>query len=164
VDIVPHTGAVVKRFHVDAWKQSIRLLARLEGLSTALAAPHLTRSDLEAARALNNQMAISLAELDAERFGCLNRQFHVLLCSRCDDQRLNDLVEHEWMRIDIVRRSVFWHAPGRAAASVAEHDVLLDLIESRADADVIEAAVRAHEVATLQAVLADEEKRGREIA
>jgi DNA-binding GntR family transcriptional regulator len=68
------------------------------------------------------------------------------------------------MRIDIVRRSVFWHAPGRAAASVAEHDVLLDLIESRADADVIEAAVRAHEVATLQAVLADEEKRGREIA
>lgn len=157
VEIVQNVGALVKTFDTDAWKHSIRLLARLEGLATALSAPKLSADDLATARDLNRQMADSLANFDTIRFGRLNRQFHIVLCSRCDDQRLSDLVENEWTRMDIIRRSAFWYAPGRAMASLTEHDELLDLIEAGADAETIETAARRHEIATLDAVLAHDE-------
>jgi DNA-binding GntR family transcriptional regulator len=98
-------------------------------------------------------MRESLEAFDTTRFGALNRQFHELLCSRCDDDRLVGMVHSEWIRMDLIRRSAFWYAPGRAVASITEHDDLLDLIEAGADAEVIEAVAKQHEVNTLNAVL-----------
>lgn len=157
VDIVPNVGALVKTFDTGSWKRSIRLLARLEGLATALSAANLTAEDIATARQLNRDMADALANFDTIRFGRINRQFHAVLCSRCEDERLSELVETEWTRMDIIRRSAFWYAPGRALASISEHDALLDLIEGGADAEMIETAARRHEINTLDAVLAHDE-------
>lgn len=154
VEIVPNVGALVKTFDTDTWKRTIRLLARLEGLATALSAQELTADDLARARQLNRDMADALANFDTTKFGALNRKFHELLCSRCDDERLIKMVHAEWTRMDIIRRSAFWYAPGRAVASISEHDALLDMIEAGATFDMIETAVRRHEVNTLEAVLA----------
>lgn len=153
VDIVPNVGALVKSFDTDAWKRTIRLLARLEGLATALSAERLTAEDLAQARELNDAMRAALEAYDTTRFGALNRQFHELLCSRCDDDRLMGMVQQEWQRMDIIRRSAFWYAPGRAVASIAEHEALVALIEAGSAPDLIEAEARAHEVRTLAAVL-----------
>jgi DNA-binding GntR family transcriptional regulator len=152
VDIVRHAGAVVKTFDTGSWERTMQLLARLEGYATALSAPNLTPADLSRARSLNREMADALASFDPARFGILNRDFHQLLCSRCDDHRLNDLVEAEWTRLELIRRSAFWYAPGRALASLAEHDGLIDLIEGGADPDVIETAARRHELNTVEAI------------
>ncbi|MGC3992827.1 MAG: GntR family transcriptional regulator [Propionicimonas sp.] len=156
VNIVPNVGAVVQTFNTDTWQRTLRLLARLEGFATALSARQLTPDDLTRARALNKAMAEALAGLDTVAFGRLNREFHQLLCSRCDDPRLVDLVDAEWTRLDLTRRSAFWYAPGRAAASVAEHEGLIDLIEGGADPDMIETAARRHELNTVEAVLRHE--------
>lgn len=153
VDIVPHVGALVKTFDTDAWHRSIRLLARLEGLATALSAQRLSPAEIAQARDLNSEMGEAITSLDTTRFGALNRRFHQLLCSRCDDDRLADLVAAEWSRMDVIRRSAFWYAPGRAQASLGEHDELLDLIESGADPAVIEDTAKQHEINTLEAVM-----------
>jgi DNA-binding GntR family transcriptional regulator len=152
VDIIRNVGAVVKTFDTDSWQQSMRLLARLEGLATALSATNLTADDIAEARELNRDMRDALANFDPARFGRLNRRFHELLYSRCNDDRLHDLVDAEWTRIELIRRSAFWYAPGRALASISEHDAILDLIEGAADAEMIETAARRHEVNTLEAV------------
>lgn len=152
VEIVPNVGALVRTFDAHAFERTIRLLARLEGLATALSAPNLTADDLAEARALNAQMADALENFDTNLFGVFNRRFHQLLCSKCDDERLNELVGNEWARLDFIRRSAYWYAPGRAQASVKEHETLLELIESGADADAVETAARQHEVNTLVAV------------
>ena len=162
VDIVRNVGAVVKTFDTDSWKSTLQLLARLEGYATARSAAHLTSDDLARARQLNRQMAEALASFDPARFGLLNREFHQLLCSRCEDARLSELVDTEWARLELVRRSAFWYAPGRALASVAEHDGLVDLIEGGADPDVIEAATKRHELNTVEAVAQDERDRAAE--
>lgn len=162
VDIVPNVGAQVKTFDTDAWKRSIRLLARLEGLATSLSATRLTPEELSTARKLNKEMGEALSNFDTSRFGKLNRQFHELLCSRCDDERLSSLVEAEWAKMDLIRRSAFWYAPGRALASISEHDALLDLIEGGADPEMIETAARRHEINTLEAVLAHERQQAQE--
>lgn len=158
VDIIPNAGAVVKTFDTDTWKRTIRLLARLEGLATALAAERMTDEDIAQARTINDEMRDALANFDTNRFGRLNRRFHQFICSFCDDDRLNTMVDAEWTRMDIIRRSAFWYAPGRAVASLSEHDALLDLIAAREDAETIETAARRHEVNTLEAVLAHDEK------
>lgn len=152
VEIAPNVGATVKTFDTDTWQRTMRLLARLEGLATSLSAPRLTAADLAEAHALNDAMRASLGNLDVGTFGALNRQFHELLCSRCDDARLNDLVLTEWSRLDLIRRSAFWYAPGRALASLDEHDRLLALIEGGAPDEEIETAARQHEIDTLLAV------------
>ncbi len=152
VDIVPNVGALVKTFDTDAFERSMRLLARLEGLATSLSAAHLDADDIAEARRLNKAAADALAGFDTMRFGKLNREFHELLCSRCQDDRLFDLVQHEWSRMDVIRRSAFFYAPGRALASVSEHDAILDLIEGGADPEMIETAVRRHEVDNLNAI------------
>ncbi|MFF2274015.1 GntR family transcriptional regulator [Agromyces sp. NPDC058136] len=152
VEIVPNVGALVRTFDAQAFERTIRLLARLEGLATAVSAPNLTADDLAEARAFNAQMAEALANFDTNLFGLLNRRFHEVLCSKSDDTRLNELLANEWARLDFIRRSAYWHAPGRAQASVAEHEALVALIESGADPDEIEAAARQHEINTLVAV------------
>jgi DNA-binding GntR family transcriptional regulator len=153
VDIAQNVGAVVKTFDTDSWQRTMRLLARLEALATALSAPNLTPDDIAHARALNREAGDALANFDPRRFGALNREFHAVLCSGCDDERLNDLVESEWTRLELVRKSAFWYAPGRALSSLAEHDGILDLIEGGADPEMIETASRRHDINTLEAVM-----------
>jgi len=152
VEIIPNVGAVVKTFDTDSWQRTMRLLARIEGLATALAAPHLTAADIAEARALNKEMGLALSGFDVARFGKLNRKFHEFLCSHCEDAHLSHLVHNEWTRLDMVRRSAFWYAPGRALASISEHEGILDLIEGGADPDTIESSMRRHQMNTLDAI------------
>jgi DNA-binding GntR family transcriptional regulator len=152
VDMVPNVGALVRTFDTDAWQQGLSLLARIGGYATALSAPRLTPDDLDAARTLNRQMGEALAAFDPTRFGRLNREFHELLASRAGDERLVDMVRNEWARLEVIRKSAFWYAPGRAQAALAEHDGLLQLIEAGADPEAIEAAAKQHELRTVVAV------------
>ncbi|MFJ7241771.1 GntR family transcriptional regulator [Streptomyces olivaceus] len=158
VEIVPNVGALVRTFDTDAWQQGLSLLARIGGYATALSAPHLSPEDLRFARDLNRRMGEALGAFDPAEFGRLNREFHELLASRAGDSRLVGMVCGEWARLEVIRKSAFWYAPGRAEASLAEHDELLTLIESAADADTIEAAARQHELRTVEAVTRYEAK------
>lgn len=156
VEIVRNAGAVVKTFDTESWERTMQLLARLEGYATALSAPHLSAEALDQARILNRRMSQALDEFDPHTFGALNREFHALLCSGCDDARVTTLVTDEWARLELIRRSAFWYAPGRAHASLAEHDGLIDLIAGGADPEVIEAATRRHELNSVMAIQAYE--------
>lgn len=158
VDFVQNAGAVVKTFDTESWERTMRLLARLGALATALSSEHLSADDIARARALNREMADALANFDPNRFGVLNRQFHELLWSKCDDDRLNDLVASEWARLELIRRSAFWYAPGRALAALAEHDAILDLIEGGANQEMIETVTRRHEINTIEAVARDRQE------
>jgi DNA-binding GntR family transcriptional regulator len=152
VEIVPNVGALVRTFDTDAWQRGLCLVARLGGYATALSAPHLTAADLATAHSLNRRMGDALANFDPARFGQLNREFHQLLASRTGDDRLEDMVKHEWARLEVIRKSAFWYAPGRAQAALAEHDGILQLIEAGADPEAIEAAAKQHELNTVEAV------------
>lgn len=157
VEMIPNVGAVVKTFDTDSWQRTMRLLARIEGLATALAAPRLSAEELAEARRINRDMRLALQDFDVARFGQLNRGFHEYICSRCGDAHLGLLIHNEWNRLDMVRRSAFWYAPGRAQASIAEHDGILDLIEGGADVDVIETSMRRHQLNSLEAIAHQQE-------
>lgn len=152
VEMVPNVGALVRTFDTGAWQRGLSLLARIGGYATALSAPHLTPGQLAEAHTLNAQMREALEAFDPARFGRLNWEFHQLLASRCGDERLIEMVRNEWARLELIRKSAFWYAPGRALAAIAEHDGILELIEAGAAAEAIEAAARQHELNTVEAV------------
>lgn len=161
VEIVPNVGALVRTFDTDAWQRGLSLVARIGGYATALSAPRLTPQDLELAHTLNRRMGEALANFDPASFGRLNREFHELLASRAEDERLRAMVRNEWDRLELIRKSAFWYAPGRAHAALAEHDGILELIEAGAAPEAIEAAAKQHELNTVEAVTRhDAELRG----
>jgi DNA-binding GntR family transcriptional regulator len=132
---------------------TMQTLGIVEGAATSLSAPFLTADDVARARAVNAHMAASLDDLDPHAFTQLNLEFHAILFEHCPNPQILDLVRRSWGRMNALRDSTFSFVPGRARQSVAEHEELLALIESGADATDLEHAARAHRGATLDAFL-----------
>lgn len=148
-----NVGARVSMVDPSTYRHAIQAISVVESAATALSAAHLTVDDLARARSINNLMRHRLDALDPRAFSTLNEEFHHLLYSRCPNPRLLEIVRSEWSRLAHLRDSGYTFVPGRAPASVCEHDALLDLIESGASTATIEVAVRNHRAEALAAFL-----------
>ena len=152
IQVVPQVGARITTFDTNAYAQTMQLLARLEGYATALALPNVTPATVQAAAEVNQDMVKALADFDPVRFTQLNREFHFILYEHCGDAHLYSLITNEWSRLDVIRRASSALVPGRARASVAEHEALLNLLSDGRNFDAVEVAARQHKLNSLQAV------------
>ena len=148
-----HVGARVAAIDPVDYQDTCQTLAIVEGAAVALAQPHLAATDLAEARAINDRLRQCLADFDPVRFTRLNEAFHRTLSDPCPNAQLKNLVDGGWRRLAGLRRSTFGFVPGRAHASVAEHDALLALLADGAAPAAVEAAVREHRLAGMRAYL-----------
>ena len=146
-------GARVAAIDPVDYRDACQTLAIVEGAAVALAQPHLAAADLAEARAINDRLRQCLADFDPVRFTRLNEAFHRTLSDPCPNAQLKNLVDAGWRRLAGLRRSTFGFVPGRAHASVAEHDALLALLADGAAPAAVEAAVREHRLAGMRAYL-----------
>lgn len=149
-----NVGATVSGIDPTEYLYTMQTLSIIEGAATALSAPLIGPGDIARARAVNAEMRDCLEHFDPVRFTALNQDFHSVLFEHCPNPHILDLVHRGWNRLASIRASTFRFVPGRAHESVDEHEALLRLIESNADADTIEQAARRHRTATLDAYLA----------
>ncbi|MGO4192557.1 GntR family transcriptional regulator [Arthrobacter sp. YAF17] len=147
-------GATVAGIDPTEYLYTMQTLSIVEGAATALSSPLIGGTDIARARAVNEEMRKCLQDFDPDRFTQLNQDFHNVLFEHCPNPHILDLVHRGWNRLAGLRSSTFRFVPGRAYESVDEHEALLQLIESGADADTIEKAARVHRSATLDAYLA----------
>jgi DNA-binding GntR family transcriptional regulator len=159
LEMVPNVGARVAIFDTASYGQTMQVLARLEGYATAASLTRLTSDDIQRARDLNQRMTKSLDDFDPVGFTALNREFHFVFYERCGDPHLFNLIKVEWSRLDLIRKAAFSSVPGRARASVVEHEELLGLLGAPASFDAIEVAARQHKINTLHAVQANDADR-----
>lgn len=148
-----NVGARVALVDASQYRYAMQVISVVESAATALAASHLTDTDLARARELNDVMRGGLLDLDSRLFSALNQEFHHTLYAKCPNPRLLEVVEVEWARLGHLRDSIFSFVPGRAPESVCEHDALIDLIEQGAPPEKIEQAVRQHRTGSLTAFL-----------
>ena len=146
----PNAGAQVTPAEPALFEENLTVMALLEGYATALAAPHVTSRDLARLRSLTDQMVAAMERMDVLAFGERNHEFHRRLYERCPNASLVQTLREFDQRLDSIRRTVFVHIPYRGTISIAEHRRIIDLIESGASATKIEAAARAHKLATVQ--------------
>lgn len=147
-------GATLAGIDPTEYLYTMQTLSIVEGAATALSAPLIDAVAIARARAVNEQMRECLDHFDPVRFTQLNQEFHSVLFEHCPNPHILDLVHRGWNRRAALRSSTFRFVPGRARDSVDEHEALLTLIETGADADSIEKAARLHRSATLDAYLA----------
>lgn len=146
-----NVGAQVALINEAEYSYTMETLALVEGAATAASAPLLTTSQLDRARATNQELAACLTEFVPHTFTELNHQFHSVLFEQCPNPHILDLVHRGWKRLTLLRDSTFGFIPGRARESVKEHAEILALIESGADARTVEFHAREHRLATLRA-------------
>jgi len=149
-----NVGATVAGVDAMLYLHTMQTLSVIEGAATALAAPLITAEDIAKARYLNRELRSCLENFEPGRFSRINNDFHAVLYGHCPNPHILDLVHRGWNRLAAMRASSFDLIPGRARESVQEHEKLLALIESGADAHEIEMAARAHRTATLNAYMA----------
>jgi len=149
-----NVGATVSGIDPTEYLYTMQTLSIVEGAATALSAPLIDSVAIARARTVNEEMRGCLDHFDPVRFTQLNQDFHSVLFEHCPNPHILDLVHRGWNRLASLRSSTFRFVPGRAHDSVDEHEALLKLIESGADAEAIEKAARLHRSATLDAYLA----------
>ncbi|WP_457946845.1 GntR family transcriptional regulator [Pseudarthrobacter sp. alpha12b] len=149
-----NVGATVAGIDPTEYLYTMQTLSIVEGAATAMSAPLIDAAAIARARAVNQEMRECLDHFDPVRFTQLNQDFHSVLFEHCPNPHILDLVHRGWNRLAALRSSTFRFVPGRARGSVEEHENLLQLIETGADADTIEKAARRHRTATLDAYLA----------
>jgi DNA-binding GntR family transcriptional regulator len=154
VDFQRNVGARVAAFDEAKLIETLEVLAVLEGVATALAAPRMRKSDIAAARRCNERLRRLLGHFDPVAFSRENRVFHFVFYDRCPNHQLRALVEQQWTKVDTIRRSSFIFVPGRARGSVEEHEELIRLVEREPTARQIESIARAHKLHTVQALAA----------
>lgn len=144
-------GARVAEIDELEYHDTMETLSFVEGAAISLAAGLYSKTDVDEARAINEQMRQSLAAFDPVKFTALNEAFHRRLSDVAPNAVLGDVIDTCWRRLARLRQSTFSFVPGRALPSVDEHEAILVLIESGADPRSIELAVREHRLATPEA-------------
>ena len=145
-----NVGAQVTPAEPVLFEEELTVVAVLEGYATALAAPLLTPQDVAQLSAITDEMVVAMERLDVIAFGEHNHRFHQCIYDRCPNASVVQVLREFDRRLDAIRRTVFVHIPYRGAISVAEHRRIIDLIQSGASATKIEAAARAHKLATVE--------------
>lgn len=153
VTFARNVGARVTEIDSSAYQHTMETLCFVEGAAILLAAPQIGTDRITAARDLNDQLRDQVEHLDPLRFTALNEQFHRTLTDCCPNPHLRELVDRSWTRLAHLRQSTFSYVPERTAASVEEHEQILQLLEEHADPRRIELTVRAHRLATPDAFL-----------
>ncbi|MGH3518500.1 MAG: GntR family transcriptional regulator [Haloechinothrix sp.] len=148
-----NVGAQVAGINPAEYRHTMESLAIVEAAATGLAAPRITDEALTRAAEINERMRTSLADFDPLAFTRLNHEFHETLYEHCPNPHLLELVRREWSRLAAIRESTFAFVPGRAHASVAEHERLLDLLRTGANSAIIERYARRHRTETMDAFL-----------
>jgi DNA-binding GntR family transcriptional regulator len=146
----PNAGAHVAPADPDLFDEEMTVLAVLEGYATALAAPRLTRADIDRLAELTDRMEDALGRGDSLGFGRLNQEYHAVVHERCPNVALVELIRDVALRLDSIRRTVFVQIPYRGSESLAEHRRLTKLIARNASASTIEDAAREHKLATVE--------------
>lgn len=121
----------------------------LEALATEQATSRLSPDALDEVRSLHEQMAAAVAAGKLVRLRRLNHAMHFAIYRAAGLTRLAQMIELLWT---LFPWDTLYVIPGRAQASVREHEEILRALESQ-DAAAAGEAVRRHIRAGCQAVM-----------
>lgn len=138
----PHRGARVRHVTVDEAVEIVQCRATLEALAVRHAAARATTADVDALRAIHDEMRAKIAGGDLLGYSECNARFHARILDASRHQTAQRLVVG--LRAQIVRfqfRTIL--VPGRPQQSLAEHERILKALACR-DGDAAAAAMEAH--------------------
>lgn len=151
VTITPHIGARVSELPIHTLEEALLIRNHLEELAVVLAAEVLDSTACDAVEALLPGLDVAVTNEDAEEFGRLNREFHMLMYRSLPYKMLADLIDSLWR--DASRaRAVFARNPDRMRRSQEEHRRLVAAIRAK-DGSAARSIMHAQKERALEALL-----------
>lgn len=142
IEIRGRQGVTVATISIPILLEMFQMMAVLEGLCAKLAARRATIAERATLREIHGRLIKTLAANDPESFYAVNSEFHDLLYDAAHTHFLAGQTRALRRRVAAYRRHVT-HQPGRMAATIGEHERILDAIE-RADAEAAFKAASEH--------------------
>jgi DNA-binding GntR family transcriptional regulator len=162
LDYETHKGAVVNSLSKNGIEELFAIRVELEALALKGAAKSITPAQLAHLRQLLDEMAAAESVGDAERYGRLNREFHLAIYDHQPYQKLAAMIRNLWDSTDWCRR-IFSADEGYLPYSTAEHEAIYTALEQR-DAAAAEDVLRAQKQRALGWLLEHFDKRDRAAA
>ena len=141
IEIIPHTGARVAFTNMKKFMEIVAIRIELETFAAKLATIHITQEQIEKLTKLVEQME-QVDDRDPVAYENLNRTFHELVYSSCQNQQLYELIMSLWEKSQ-VSRTIFLRLSDRVATSIEEHKMWLMAIMERNE-EKVAAIVRQH--------------------
>ncbi len=149
---IPYKGVYVSGLTTQEAADLALIRGALEGLAARLAAPHLTKEDLECAEAILQEAEQALAHGNKDLCVSKGKEFHDFIIGKSGNAQLVPLLENLDNRFHRFRL-LSNHIRGRTAQSMKEHRLILQALKER-DPEAVEQAMREH----LTSVSSDLEK------
>lgn len=129
VKIIPHRGAVVAGLSVEEVEDIFQLRVELEPPLLALSAPRFSKADYRGLRALTDEYGAALEAGQVERWGELNRRFHLDLLRHAGRPRSLSIISGLLQDCDRPTRLQL-SASGDVARADREHTRIVALCEA----------------------------------
>ena len=155
-----NSGATVAPLDRETWAQLLESVAVTEGYSTALAAPHLTATDVRELATINKRMRAALRDESVQAFSDANRAFHTRILSRCPNAIMVGQLREAQARLDSLSRALFSReqgvllrllGPKMGQIAIADHEALIEALRENAGPAQIERLTREHVLVHLRA-------------
>ncbi|MEB3101714.1 GntR family transcriptional regulator [Ferviditalea candida] len=146
-----YSGAIVSQINEVEYRETLSVLAVLEGYATALSSRLIPPKEIDLLKEINANMSRALFDFEFEQFSELNRKFHSVIYEFCNNQYLKEQIHQTWERMSRVRQTVFTFVPQRAKESIQEHDQIIEMIRHQDSFAKIEEFVRQHKMNTVKA-------------
>jgi len=135
----PHRSPYVAEFSADALKEVLKIRYHMEELALREAIPCIGETEMAELRAVKVKLDQAVNEQDMNRYGVMNREFHMQIYSYNPYSMLSDLIDDLWNKAELNRsRSVFSIVQNMAEHSQEDHEKLLDAIEQKDTEKAIE--------------------------
>lgn len=142
ITIEPNRGATVTELSMTELAETFPVMGALEALAGELAASNATNEDLSALRLLHDEIVDHYKRRDLKPYFASNQRFHERLVEAAHNQTLK---QHYHQLAGRARRARYRAnlSAKRWAQSVAEHERIIKLLESR-DGAALAQTLRAH--------------------
>jgi DNA-binding GntR family transcriptional regulator len=135
-------GVTVASMSIPVLLEMFQMMAALEGLCAKFAARRATAAQKAALHEIHLRLIDALAANDPHLFYDINHEFHDLLYEAAHSHFIAGQTRALRKRVAAYRRRVT-HQPGRMAATIGEHQRILDALE-RADPEAAYTATSDH--------------------
>jgi DNA-binding GntR family transcriptional regulator len=139
---IPYKGVYVSGLTSKDAAELAMIRGSLEGLAGRLAAPRLTKEDIERAERLLEEAEQALARGDKDLCVAKGKEFHDMIIAKSGNDQLGPLLENldaRFHRFRLLSNEI----RGRTALSLQEHKRILKALKRR-DPDAVERAMREH--------------------
>jgi DNA-binding GntR family transcriptional regulator len=152
VTLRPNRGAVIAPLDAGTLAEVFEAKEALERFIGQAAVERADAVDMAALEALHAELRASAAAQDADLYSEVNAAFHDRLATTARNGQVQQIYATLQVQVRRARHAVN-HDPARIAASLSEHEGIMDALRIRAPLDLAERLAR-HNAATARAVLA----------